>query len=110
MNNGSITASRNELAAAVTYAATAISARPATPVLTGMSVIISGGWVTFGSFDYETCVTAQVHGTDYEGGSVLVNGADLVAAVKSMPPGKRTVATLTVTSDTRTGPEGEPVT
>jgi DNA polymerase III subunit beta len=99
MAHGSITASRNDLAAAVTYAAVGIGKRPAVPVMAGMSVIIWAGWVTFGGFDYDTHTEAKVHGTDYEGGSVLVNGADLAAAVKSLPAGKRTMATLTITDD-----------
>lgn len=97
MAHGSITASRSDLASAVTYVATGISKRPVVPVLGGMSAKIWAGVVTFGAYDYETCTEVKVHGTDYDGGSVLVNGAGLVAAIKSLPAGKRTMATLTIT-------------
>jgi DNA polymerase III subunit beta len=100
MGNGSITAGRNDLAAAVTYATTGISKRPGIPIMTGMTVSISGDAVTFAAFDCDTHVSAKVHGlSPADPGSVLVNGKDLAAAVKSLPAGKRVTAMFTITDD-----------
>jgi DNA polymerase-3 subunit beta len=99
MNQGSITAGRNDLAGAITYAATAINRRPDTPVMAGMPVNIWAGHVTFGGFDYDTGVTVKVHGEMTEGAATFVDGRALLGAIKAMPTGKRTMATLTIEGD-----------
>ena len=72
------------------------------PVLCGMLVTISSGTFELAAFDYEIAARAKVGGQASGPGSILANGGELAAAVKSLPKGKRVTAELTITGDTLT--------
>ena len=91
--------SRKELGDAITFASLALPKRPVLPVLGGMRVDVSAGTVTLAAFDYETSARVTVTGEDGGGyaAGTLVYGAELAAAVKSLPKGrKNTTAELDV--------------
>ena len=93
MSEGStITVNRTELGNALAFAQMGLSKRPALPVLGGMLVTMSCGTLELAAFDYETSARAKVSGEVSGPGSILVNGAELAAAVKSLPKGKRVTA------------------
>ena len=97
-----ITVNRTELGNALTFAQLGLSRRPVVPVLCGMLVTISSGTLELAAFDYEIAARAIVGGQASGPGSILANGGELAAAVKSLPKGKRVTAELTITSDTLT--------
>ncbi len=80
-----ITAERADLAAAVTWAARGVAKRPVVPVLAGMRLEVAGGRLELAGFDYELTSIARVAGDGARSGAVLVNGAQLAAAVRSLP-------------------------
>lgn len=85
-----ITAERNELVNACTYASKAIGKRVPVPVLAGMRLDVAGETLTVSAFDYDVACIARVDGTGADSGTVLVTGAQLVTALKSMPKGTKT--------------------
>ena len=95
-----ITVNRTELGNALTFAQLGLSKRPVAPVLAGMLVTMSSGTLELAAFDYETSARAKVSGQASGPASILVNGAELAAAVKSLPKGKKVTAELTITDDT----------
>lgn len=90
--------SRKELGDAITFASLALPKRPVLPVLGGMRVDVSAGTVTFAAFDYEVSARVTVTGEGSgDPAGTLVYGAELAAAVKSLPKGrKNTTAELDV--------------
>lgn len=90
----SITSDRAELASAVAWAAKGLPKRPVVPVLAGMRLEVCGGRIELAGFDYDMTCTARVAGSDAGDGAVLVNGAQLLAAVKSLPKAKGALVTL----------------
>ena len=90
--------SRKELGDAITFASLALPKRPVLPVLGGMRVDVSTGTVTFAAFDYETSARVTVTGEGSgDPAGILVYGAELAAAVRSLPKGrKNTTAELDV--------------
>jgi len=95
--HASITVNRTELAAAVTFAAQASPKRPVLEVLTGMRVTISAGTLEVAAFDYELAARAKVSGEASGPADMLVTGPELVAAVKSLPKGRKVTAEITLT-------------
>ena len=94
-----ITVNRTELGNALTFAQLGLSRRPVVPVLGGMLVTVSCGTLELAAFDYEIAARAKVSGQASGPGSILVNGAELAAAVKSLPKGKRVTARITIAGD-----------
>jgi DNA polymerase-3 subunit beta len=90
-----ITVNRAVLAAGVAWAMRAISSRPAVPVLAGMRAEVADGKLTLAAFDYEMTARSHVFGADFEPGSIFVTGAQLAAAVKSLPAGKKLLVKVT---------------
>jgi len=54
----------------------------------GMLVTVAAGSVELAAFDYETCARYRLAADSDGTGTVLVSGAELAAAVKSLPKGK----------------------
>jgi DNA polymerase-3 subunit beta len=100
MSQPSITVNRAELGNALTFASLGMSRRPAVPVLAGMRVSITCGTLELSAFDYEIAATAKVSGEASGPGSILITGAELGAAVKSLPRGKAVTVQVTITDDT----------
>ena len=65
-----------------------------------MLVSISCGTLELAAFDYDTSARAKVSGQASGPASILANGGELAAAVKSLPKGKKVTAQITVTDDT----------
>lgn len=100
MSEGSrITVNRMELGNALAFAQLGLSRRPVVPVLGGMRVTISCGTLELAAFDYEITARAKVSGQATAPGGILVTGAELAAAVKSLPKGRKVTARLTITDD-----------
>ena len=80
-------AERDTLADAVAWAARALPARPAAPVLAGMRLAVQGdGQLTLSTFDYEQSALATVPLTGPDAyGTALVSGKLLAEIVKSLP-------------------------
>jgi len=79
-------AERDTLADAVAWAARALPARPAVPVLAGMRLAVTGtGEVSLSTFDYEVSALADVPVCDGDPGTALVSGRLLAEIVKSLP-------------------------
>jgi len=80
-------AERDVLADAVAWAARALPARPAAPVLAGMRLAVHGdGQLTLSTFDYEQSALAAVPLTGPDAyGTALVSGKLLAEIVKSLP-------------------------
>ena len=80
-------AERDTLADAVAWAARALPARPAAPVLAGMRLAVHGdGQLTLSTFDYEQSALATVPLTGPDAyGTALVSGKLLAEIVKSLP-------------------------
>lgn len=95
----SITVSRKDLGDALAFASLGMSKRPVHPVLGGMRVTVSAGSLELAAFDYETTAAVTVPGTGEGSAQVLADGAQLAAAVKSLPKGKNVTASLTVTAE-----------
>ena len=75
---------RDVLADAVGWAARALPARPAAPVLAGMRLAVNGRlWVS--TFDYEVSAEAAIPVDSSEDGTVLVPGRLLAEIVKCLP-------------------------
>ena len=102
-----ITVNRAELDSAVTWAARGISRRPVVPIFAGLQLTVSDGKLSVAGFDYDIVARSVVTGDDATAGTILVNGAELAAAVKAMPKSKTARAELTVTYP---GPVAGPVT
>ena len=79
------TIERDVLADAVGWAARALPARPAAPVLAGMHLAVNGQ-LFISTFDYEVSAEAIVPMDADEDGVVLVPGRLLAEIVKSLPP------------------------
>jgi len=94
-----ITVNRTELGKALEFAALGLSRRPAVPVLAGMLVTVSAAGLELAAFDYETAARVTVAGHGDGPGTVLVCGAELSAAVRSLPKGKNVTAELAVYDD-----------
>ena len=103
-----ITVNRTELGNALTFAQLGLSKRPVAPVLAGMLVTVSSGTLELAAFDYDTSARAKVSGQASGPASILVNGADLAVAVKSLPRGKKIMADLSIVPGTT--PAGEATT
>ena len=95
--NATITVNRTELGSAVTFAAQASPKHTALPVLTGMRVAISAGTFEVSAFDFDMAARAKVTGDASGPADLLVTGPELVAAVKSLPKGRRVTAEITLT-------------
>jgi len=80
-------AERDTLADAIAWAARALPARPAAPILAGMRLAVHGdGQLTLSTFDYEQSALATVPLTDPDAyGTALVSGRLLAEIVKSLP-------------------------
>ncbi|MFD3484914.1 DNA polymerase III subunit beta [Streptomyces sp. NPDC058665] len=75
-----------DLAAAVSYAARSLPARPPAPVLAGLLLDAGDGTLRVSSFDYEISADTTAPATVAENGRALVSGrlmADIVARVRS---------------------------
>lgn len=81
------TVERNTLADAVAWAARALPARPAVPVLAAMRLSVGdGGRLSLSTFDYEVSAQADVALDDGDGwGEVLIPGRLLAEIVKCLP-------------------------
>jgi DNA polymerase III subunit beta len=99
MSQTSITVNRAELGNALAFASLGLSRRPAVPVLAGMRVSITCGTLELSAFDYEIAARAKVSGEASGPGSILITGAELSAAVKSLPRGKAVTAQVTIGDD-----------
>ena len=99
MSQASITVNRAELGNALAFASLGLSRRPGVPVLAGMRVTISCGTLELSAFDYETAARAKVSGQASGPGEILITGAELSAAVKSLPRGKAVTAQVTIADD-----------
>ena len=75
--------------------------------LAGLQLTVSDGKLSVAGFDYDIVARSVVTGDDATAGTILVNGAELAAAVKAMPKSKTARAELTVTYP---GPVAGPVT
>jgi len=76
---------RDVLADAVAWAARALPARPAAPVLAGMRLAVTGNTLTLSAFDYEVSAQASVPVDGDEDGTVLVSGRLLAEIFKALP-------------------------
>jgi DNA polymerase-3 subunit beta len=79
------TVGRDALEEAVTWVARALPARPVVPVLAGMLLRASDGWLTLSCFDYEVSARMRVRADVAESGTFLVPGRLLVEIVRSLP-------------------------
>ncbi|MFM9812785.1 DNA polymerase III subunit beta [Streptomyces scabiei] len=80
-----LTVAHADLAAAVTYAARSLPARPPAPVLAGLLLDAGDGTLRVSSFDYEISADTTAPATVAENGRALVSGrlmADIVARVR----------------------------
>jgi DNA polymerase-3 subunit beta len=94
-----ITVTRDALAAAVTWAARLLPARPVLPVLSGIRLDAVAGFLTVSVFDYEAGARVDVPGVDAVNGSILAEGRGLLAAIKSLPKAKGAWVELTSQDD-----------
>ena len=94
-----ITVNRTELGNALAFAQMGQAKRPVVPVLAGIMVTVSSGTLELAAFDYETSARAKVSGEASGPGSILANGGELAAAVKSLPKGKRVQAEISITDE-----------
>jgi DNA polymerase-3 subunit beta len=94
-----ITVSRTDLGKALEFAALGLCKRPVAPVMAGMLVTVSAAGLELAATDFETTARATVAGQAGGPGAVLVAGAELAAAVKSLPRGKNVTAELAVYDD-----------
>ena len=94
-----ITVNRAELGNALAFASLGLSRRPSVPVLAGMRVTITCGTLELSAFDYETAARAKVSGEASGPGEILITGAELIAAVKTLPRGKAVTAQVTIADD-----------
>jgi len=78
-------AERDVLADAVAWAARALPARPAAPVLAGMRLAVTGNNLALSTFDYEVSAQASVPVDGGEDGTVLVSGRLLAEIFKALP-------------------------
>jgi DNA polymerase-3 subunit beta len=97
MSQPSITVNRADLGNALAFASLGLSRRPVVPVLAGMRVSITCGTLELSAFDYELAARARVSGEASGPGEILIRGAELAAAVKSLPRGKAVSAEITIT-------------
>ncbi|GIG61080.1 DNA polymerase III subunit beta [Longispora fulva] len=81
-----LTIDRSDLSDAVTWAAGALPARPAVPVLAGL-MLRAGERLTVSAFDYEVATTATATASVTDPGEALVSGRLLAQIVRSLPPG-----------------------
>ena len=83
-------AERDVLADAVAWAARALPARPAAPVLAGMRLAVRddaiGSSLDLSTFDYEVSAKAAIPVSADKTGTVLVPGRILAEIVKALPP------------------------
>jgi DNA polymerase-3 subunit beta len=93
---------RSELARAAAWAAAALPKRPAVPVLGGMRAEVAGGTLALAGFDYSMTARSIVPSDGTADGVALVNGAQLLAAVRSMPAGRGARVTGEVAGDVLT--------
>ena len=77
---------RDVLADAVGWAARALPARPAAPVLAGMRLRAAADVLTLSTFDYEVSAQASVPVMTDDDDAVLVPGRLLSEIVKALPP------------------------
>ena len=77
---------RDVLADAVSWAARALPARPAVPVLAGMRLRAAADTLTLSTFDYEVSAQASVPVMTDDDDAVLVPGRLLSEIVKALPP------------------------
>ncbi|TQN28663.1 DNA polymerase III beta subunit [Haloactinospora alba] len=81
---------RDELAAAVSWAARALPSRPAMPVLAGMKLELPGtgtAQLRASAFDFDLSAQATATVEAQSGGTVLVPGKLLVDILRNVPPG-----------------------
>jgi len=78
-------AERDTLADAIAWAARALPARPAAPVLAGMRLAVTGNTLALSTFDYEVSAQASVPVDGGEDGTVLVSGRLLAEIFKALP-------------------------
>jgi DNA polymerase III subunit beta len=93
-----ITVNRNELGNAVAFAQLGLSKRPALPVMGGMWVTVAGGTLELAAFDYEVTARTEVSGEGSGLGEILICGAMLADAVRSLPKGKNVTAEIAVSA------------
>jgi DNA polymerase-3 subunit beta len=79
------TAQREDLAHAVSWAARALPARPASPILAGMRVHAESE-LTVSAYDYDTSAQACLPFQAGEGGTAIVPGRLFADIVRSLPP------------------------
>jgi DNA polymerase III subunit beta len=95
-----ITVNRNGLSRALGFARACLPARPAIPALAGIRLTVARGALHLAAFDYDTAARARLSGlAARRGGPVLVSGAELIGAVKSLPSGRDAAASLTAGDD-----------
>lgn len=75
---------REALAEATGWAARALPARPASPILAGL-LVEAGGALRLSGFDYEASTRAEIDADVAEPGRVLVPGRLLAEVVRSLP-------------------------
>jgi DNA polymerase-3 subunit beta len=94
-----ITVNHAELKSALAFTSLGLPSHPVVPVLGAVRVSAGPAGLELGAFDYETHAAVTVPGDTAAGnGGTLVNGAELTAAVGSLPAGKGTDR-VTVTID-----------
>ena len=75
-----------DLADAVNFAVRAVPAKPPTPILAGMFLIVENGTLRMEGFDYEQSASAEAPLSSTDGdGRVLVAGHLLAAIVRALP-------------------------
>ncbi|MEU4576641.1 DNA polymerase III subunit beta [Nonomuraea sp. NPDC023979] len=80
-----LTIHRDDLAAAVTWAARAVPQRPTTPILAGVLITADNDKVTVSGFDYDTSADATTSADVAEPGRALVSGRLLAHVVAALP-------------------------
>lgn len=79
------TVERDALTEAVTWAARALPSRPVIPVLGGLLLHASDGWLTLSCFDYEVSARMRVAAEVSEPGVALVPGRLFAEITRSLP-------------------------
>ena len=80
-----LTTEPGTLAAAVKFAARALTARAAYPILGGLKITAADGGMEVAAFDYETSARARIDADVGEPGTVLAPGRLLAAIAAQLP-------------------------
>jgi DNA polymerase III subunit beta len=80
------TVERDALAEAVSWVARALPARPVLPVLSGLLLAASDGFLTLSCFDYEVSARVRLRAEVAEPDVVLVPGRLLMEIIRALPP------------------------